>query len=36
MNAEQKIELLKIANRFNVFSIEELIEKYNQLVGAIE
>ena len=36
METQQKIELLKIASSFNIFSMKELIENYNRLVELIQ
>jgi len=36
MTTKQKIEILKIANSFTNFSIQELIDGYTKLIELIE
>lgn len=35
ITTEQKIELLKIVSRYNIYSVEHLIEKYYEILEAI-
>ena len=35
ITTEQKIELLKIVSRYNIYSVEDLIEKYYKVLEAI-